>query len=129
MTDFDVFQRINARTSNTPTMTITARGTFNFNKAAYELLGKPDAVILLYARNERTIGLTSAGKDEPNAYLMRHTGSGQTTWTVIVRQFCAWAGIDLSESRRYPLTMGTDGMGRVSLGGPSRVVTSNRKPR
>lgn len=125
MPDFDVFERKYARVSRDPTMTVTVRGTFNLNEPAFELLGKPDAVVLLYDRTERIIGLRPAGQDEPNAYLVRPLGAGHTR-TAVVREFCTWIGADLSEARRYPLEMDGDGLGCVRLSGPFKVVTGNR---
>ena len=108
-------------------LTITVRGTFNLNQAAFELLGKPDAVVLLYARDERTIGLRPAGRDDPDAYLVRPSGTAKSpTMMAVVREFCRWIGADLSESRRYPLTLGDGGLGCVSLNDRSQVVTGNR---
>ena len=51
MVNFEVFERTNARASSDPTLTITVRGTLNLNQAAFEKLGKPEAVALLYDRS------------------------------------------------------------------------------
>ena len=126
MPNFDVFECKNARASRDPTQTITVRGTLNLNKPAFELLGKPQAVVLLYARPERVIGLRPAPKDETNAYLVRPLGAAGSAWTVVAREFCAWIGADLAEARRYALTVGPDGLGCVDLSGPAKVVTGNR---
>jgi hypothetical protein len=126
MPDFAVFERKNARVSRDPSFTITVRGTLNLNKPAFELLGKPQAVVLLYARPERVIGLRPAPKDETNAYLVRPLGAAGSAWTVVAREFCAWIGADLAEARRYALTAGPDGLGCVDLNSPARVVTGSR---
>lgn len=108
-------------------MTVTVRGTLNLNAAAWELLGEPKTVELLYARAERTIGLRPVAQDAPTAYLVRPIGDGRTHM-VSAKSFCAWIGADLSAARRYPLTM-TEGVGCVNLSDPARVVTSNRTQR
>jgi hypothetical protein len=128
MPNFETFERTNARASRSPTLTITVRGTLNLNEPAFELLGKPEAVVLLYARGERTIALRAAARDEPNAYLVRPLGSGRTR-TVIAKEFSAWIGADLSAARRYPLELAPDGLGCVKLDGPAKIVTGNRNRR
>jgi hypothetical protein len=127
MTDFEVFARTHARQARGPTLTVTVRGTLNLNAAAWELLGRPETVELLYARDERTIGLRPVGQDEPTAYLARPIGDGRTRM-VSARSFCEWIGADLSAARRYRFAM-IDGIGCADLNDPAQVVTSNRAKR
>jgi hypothetical protein len=127
MPDFEVFERKNARSSSEPTVTITVRGTLNLNEAAFKLLGKPDAVTLLYARAERTIALHPAEQSEPNAYLVRPLGKTGHSRTVVAREFCAWIEADLSAARRYPLELDGEGKGCARLSGPAKIVTGNRQ--
>lgn len=127
MPDFEVFERTNARASLTPTLTVTVRGTLNLNQAAYGSLGKPEAVVLLYAAEDRVIALRPAGRDEPDAYRVSPLGKSGRSWTVVAREFCAWIKADLSAARRYPLKLDDDGLGCADLSGPAKVVTGNRK--
>jgi hypothetical protein len=129
MPNFETFERKNARVSKYPTLTITVRGTLNLNGPAHALLGKPEAAVLLYARDDRVIGLRPAGRDEQNAYLVRPLGKAGTSWTVVAREFTAWTGADLSAARRYPVEAGPDGICFVRLNGPAKVVTGNRNRR
>jgi hypothetical protein len=129
MPDFETFERQNAKASRDPTLTITVRGTLNLNGPAYALLGKPEAAVLLYARDERVIGLSPASRDEQNAYLVRPLGKTGTSWTVVATEFSAWIGADLSAARRYPVDAGPDGICCVRLDGPVKVVTGNRNRR
>ena len=123
---FDEFQRRYARAASAPTLTVTTRGALNFNEPALVALGKPEAVVLMYARDEAVIGLRPASRDEENAYRISASGKDGTTRTIVAKDFCAWIGADLSEARRYPLTV-EDGIGCVRLRGPVKVVTGNRK--
>ena len=129
MPDFDVFQRTYARVDKEPTLTITVRGTINLNEPAFAALGKPEAVVLLYAREEAVIGLRSAARGAENAYSVGVLGKGGKSRTVVAREFCAWIGADLSAARRYPLTVGADGIGCVNLHGAVRIVTGSRSRR
>ena len=123
MPDFKIFKRTNARAPHGPTLTVTSRGTLNLSRAAWELLGKPQAVTLLYAADERIIGLKPADRDAPNAYLVRVLGKYGRQ--VAARVFCRYIEADLSAARRYPLVL-DDGIGCVDLREPGVVVTSNR---
>jgi hypothetical protein len=125
LTGFEEFQRKYAKASREPTLTVTVRGTLNLNEAARAALGNPEAVVLLYARDEAIIGLRPASRDEPNAYLVGKVGTAGKSQTIVAKDFCAWIGADLSEARRYPLAM-EDGIGCVRLRGPVRIVTGNR---
>lgn len=124
--DFEVFERKYAKASMEPTLTVTIRGTLNLNEAAQAALGNPEAAVLLYARDDAIIGLRPAGRDEPNAYLVGKLGKAGKSQTIVAKDFCAWIGADLSEARRYPMTM-ENGIGCVDLRGPARIVTGNRK--
>jgi len=123
--DFEVFARKYARASREPTLTVTVRGTLNLNEAAQAALGHPEAVVLLYARDEAVIGVRPATRDEPNAYVVGKLGNAGKSRTVVAKDFCAWIEADLSNARRYPMTI-EDGVGCVNLRGPVRIVTGNR---
>lgn len=123
--DFEVFTRKYAKASSEPTLTVTVRGTLNLNEAAFVTLGKPEAVVLLYDRDEAVIGLRPSSREEPNAYLVGRLGNGGKSRTIVCKDFCAWIGADLAEARRYPLAM-EDDVGCVALRGTARVVTGNR---
>ena len=122
---FETFKRRCARAAGTPTLTVTVRGTLNVNEAAFAALGKPEAAVLLYARDEAVIGIRPAGREEENAYRVGRLGKAGKSWTIVAKDFCAWIGIDLGDARRYPLTV-EDGTGCVRLHGPVTVVTGNR---
>lgn len=129
MPDFKEFERTYAKVSAEPTLTVTVRGTLNLNEAAFKTLGKPEAVELLYARDESVIGLRPASREAPNAFRVGPLGKAGKSRTVVAREFCAWIEADLSAARRYPLEVGGDGIGCVRLSGPARIVTGNRNRR
>jgi len=58
-----------------PTITITRGGLFSINRAAYDMLERPDYVALLYDRRNRAIAFKKAGKDDDNAYPVRKQGN------------------------------------------------------
>ena len=119
-----MFKRTNAPRAHGPALTVTTGGTLNLNVAAFELLGQPEAVNLLYARDERIIGLRPARRDELDAYPVRSSRPGRPPM-VSAKAFCEPIGADLTSARRYPLVL-DDGIGRVDLKESGTVVTSNR---
>lgn len=123
---FEEFERKYAKASREPTLTVTVRGTLNLNEPALTALGHPQGVVLMYARNEAIIGLRPASREEPNAYAVNKLGGAEKSRTIVAKDFCAWIGADLTEARRYPMTI-EDGIGCVNLRGPVRIVTGNRK--
>jgi hypothetical protein len=129
MPDFEAFERRNAKASHDPTLTVTVRGTLNLNEPAFTALGKPEAVVLLYAHEDAVIGLRPASRDEPNAYLTGRLGKEGKSRTIVAKDFCAWIGADLSAARRYPLIVDADGISSADLRGPVRIVTGNRQRR
>jgi hypothetical protein len=105
-----------------PAVTITANGLLIFSWDAYELLGKPEAVQLLYDKDQRIIGIRPAGREAENTHRVRL--SGRYTRVVSARAFCRHVGIE-GESRRWPLTM-KDGIGHVDIGQPGVPVIRRR---
>ena len=126
--DFQEFERRYAKASTAPTLTVTVRGTLNLNEAALVALGHPQGMVLMYARDEAIIGLRPATREDPNAYALNRLGGAEKSRTIVAKDFCAWIGADLTEARRYPMTV-EDGIGSVNLRGPVRIVTGNRSPK
>jgi hypothetical protein len=63
--------RWQATTANVPRAAIQTRGTMSLNKAAFQALGSPRAVTLLYDQGARVIGLRTASPDVRHAYPLR----------------------------------------------------------
>ena len=59
------------RTPDGPFVTMTERGVITFSVPAYDLLGSPEAVKLLYDEAERIVGFWPAKKADWNAYGLR----------------------------------------------------------
>lgn len=123
-TDFEIYRRQRAPRNGGATVTISHYGAIHFSEQAYELLGKPEAVVLLYRRGERVIGFRPAVRGEDAAYDCRLGGkSAKHTRTVSGLAFCRHIGLT-GPSRRWPLVM-EDGIGTVDLKQPGTPVTRN----
>ncbi len=104
---FERFDKRKASASQSPFVTLQRRGPISLNQAAFEELGKPEAVELLYAREERVIGLKPTSLKQPYAFPVRPQGSrGRAgNYTVAGQAFTKNYGIDTSVARRYAAEM------------------------
>ena len=71
--NFEKFRRYKVTEGDEPFVSLHKRGIFAFNRNAYEKLGEPEAVEILYAPNENIIGFQAAKKSSPDAYVVRHS--------------------------------------------------------
>ena len=123
MPNFEEFDRKQAGNPQVPSVTLTSRGAISFSFSAWELIGSPEAVKLLYDPDERIAAFKPAKKGERNAYVIRENRSVRT---VMATAFCAHIGVkDSGESRRWPLYV-EDGIGCIDLKQPGDLVTSGR---
>jgi len=122
---FEVFDKRASTSSKTPMVTIQKGGHFSLNKAAYEAVGAPDTMELLYDRDEKLIGFQPAAPTSPRAYPVKMLGANATGRLVAGQAFCKYYDIDASVARRYEVRM-SDGILVLDLKGESNVVTGPR---
>ncbi len=128
---FEVFTRRLAPLGKTPSFTIQKRGTLSLNRSAYALLGEPEAVELLYDRDNSVVGMRPVGSDGPHAYpfrpLSKPRADDEDRGPVVVAgtAFTQYYGIDTTVSRRWVPEM-HDGVLCVDLKQEGTVATSNR---
>jgi HSP20 family molecular chaperone IbpA len=72
MRNFEKFRRAKVTSGETPIVAIHQRGLFAMNQLAFEALGEPKAVGLLFDRDNQVIGLEAAERDNPDSYVVRH---------------------------------------------------------
>ncbi len=122
---FEVFDKKSATSSKTPMVTIQKGGPFSLNKAAYDAMGAPEYVELLYDRDEKLIGFRPASLDNPRAYQVTTQGTRSTGRQVPGRAFAKFYDLDVTVARRYPVEM-RDGILVLDLKGDSVDVTGPR---
>jgi hypothetical protein len=122
---FEVFDKRAAGVSKHPYVTIQRKGPFSFNRAAYELLGKPEAVELLYDREQERVGFRPTSPERPQAFPMRPMGKNSATFMVAGQAFSRHYGLDTSIARRYPVRLEDDIL-VLDLRGDSVEVTGPR---
>ena len=121
---FEEFDKRAATASKSPFVTIQRKGPFSFNKAAYELMGKPEAVTLLYDNEEKLIGFKPVPISNPRAFPMRPQ-QNEVTFVVTGQAFTKHYNIDTSTARRYAVEM-RDGLLVLDLKSESTDVTGPR---
>ena len=71
MTNFESFDRRMLSSKSDPHVTVHKRGTLSLNRPAYDALGSPGSVELLYDRLAQVVGLRPVAHDAPNAIHVR----------------------------------------------------------
>lgn len=104
MPEFEVFTRRATPLSKGPFVTIQRKGILSLNLDAFEALGKPEAVELVYDRSERVMGFRPVSPDVPHAYRPRKQGAS-SSFLVAGQAFTRYYGIVTDTARRYPATM------------------------
>lgn len=129
MPDFEVFTRRMVPMTKQPSVTIQKRGLISLNRSAQVALGEPEAIELLYDREQKIVGIRPVDPKEPHAYPLRAQG-GKTDGTYLIAgtAFTKYYGISTEISRRFVAEM-QDGVLCIDLNKDSTIVTSNRNSR
>ena len=110
--DFERFDQRHIAIAGSPFVTIQRGGrVMTINRVAYEMLGSPAAVELLYSQKNRAIGLREVSKKEPFAFPLRpqgRKGVQPSNYLVAVQAFTKHYGLDTSVAMRYPVEMQED---------------------
>lgn len=123
---FETFKRQRAPVTDQPAITIQKRGSISINPPAYEALGRPEHVELLYDREQQLIGIRKVAADVPHAYVVRPLGKSETTHLVSGTAFMAWYGIETETARRWNARPEGEDMLVIDLKEPGIEVTGNR---
>lgn len=100
---FEKFRRYKVTEGDDPIVSIHVRGIFALNKNAYDKLGEPEAIEMMYASEDRIIGFSAAPKSSPDSYAVRH--NTKTAFQVEGRAFLNYYGISDDAGRRYVAEM------------------------
>lgn len=133
MPRWEVFDKRATPATPEPMVTIQKDALISFNRAAYEALGEPEAVELLYDRTDKIIGMRPTNKHSKHAYTVRKQGSS-SSYLVSGRAFISHYRIDLGNtSRRYEAQMFGNVLGidlnRESIEVHGRGATARSKVR
>jgi hypothetical protein len=107
--DFERFDKRHIAIPGSPFATIQRGGrVMTINRVAYEMLGGPEAVELLYSKQNRVIGVRQVSPKEPYAFPLRaqgRSGKEPSNYLVAIQAFTKHYGIDTSVAMRYPVEM------------------------
>jgi hypothetical protein len=127
MPQFEVFHKWSAPVTKTPTVTIQVRGMVSLSRPAYDMLGEPKAVELLFDRTERVMGLRAVDPSADDSYPVRPGKSrAGSTFYVSATAFCKFYDIETLSARRYVATLLDDAILCVDLRQSPLEVSSNR---
>lgn len=98
---FETFKKNDMPSVGKPAITIQKRGALSLNPAAFEALGSPSHVELLYDRDERLVGIRRAEEATPHAYAVRGVGKNAATRVVSGKAFLSYYGIPRGVARRW----------------------------
>src|SRR5258708_3113221 len=125
MPNFTEFPREDSRSSrDEPMFTLQARGLVSLNHAAFQALGEPVAVALLYDADEGIVAMRKVPKTHQNAYAVRKQRQSQS-YLVGAQGFTTHYRIPTQTARRFP---GHDyGDGRWGFSLREGVAVQNRR--
>ena len=83
-----------------PRIGLQNRGNFSLNHAAYQLMGEPALIALLYDEEGRRIGFQPTNKDDASAYPVRKQKAAQS-YIVSGRAFCRYYRITFGDGVQY----------------------------
>lgn len=110
--EFERFDKRQTPIAGSPFVTIQRGGrVMTINRVAHEMVGSPEAVELLFNKENRVIGVRQVSKTEPYAFPLRgqgRKGSQPSNYLVAVQAFTKHYDIDTSAAKRYPAEMQED---------------------
>jgi hypothetical protein len=85
-----------------PSIGISRRGELNLNRAAYERLGSPERVEVLFDRVEKLIGLRAVKRGKDEGYSVYQGGS---FWRISAKPLARLFGLGGRPARRYSVVL------------------------
>jgi hypothetical protein len=122
---FETFKRQRVPIGGQPAVTFQRRGTVSLNRAAYDALGEPTTVELLFDRERKLMALNKVATDTAHAYPVRPFGKGNT-FLVSGKAFMKFYGIEIGPARRWIGKPEPDGLLVVDLNEDPLEIAGNR---
>ena len=124
--EFETFTKRAKRILGEPAMTIQKGGGLSFNRAAFDALGAPKAVELLYDQKRQIIGVRPVDPGVSHSYNVQGNRGGSTSdkgFIISGKAFTAYYDIPANSPRRWKAYM-LNGVLCVDLSGPFIEVSS-----
>jgi len=90
-------------------VTIRSTGKIFFNKRAWEALGSPDGVALMYDSRQKVIGVRPSALNRRETYFLRKKHRRFNGWEIAARNFCRRFKILPSETYAFTNVESIDG--------------------
>ena len=110
MPNWELYSTQGRNATSEPVVSLHRTGSLALNKAAYEALGQPKAVQLLFDREEQIAGLRPVEPGAPDSYVVRKQDRS-STYLVAGKTFTTYYKIDIGATRRYNAQMYYDVLG------------------
>jgi hypothetical protein len=124
---FERFEKRARPVTKEATVTLQRSGAVSFNRAAWEAMGEPEAVELLFDADTRRVGIQATDESAQYAYSLHGGAKRQkNSYLISGKAFVQYYDIDISRSIRRIATV-EDGMLIIALDDPGIEVTSNRR--
>lgn len=124
--NFEEFTLRNTPISNkVMRVSLHKKGNFSLNKAAYEALGSPQAVTLLFDREKKVVGFKPVEPEVRHAYRVRSQNNSQS-YLIGAISFCKYYDIDASKTRMFEPEL-SDGLLVLEL--DKAINVAQRAPR
>lgn len=128
---FDWFEGRSRGARSFATCSVTRSGSMTLNSAAVEVLEKPRAVRLGYRVQGRLIAIRGCATDERGAFRLRPSvradGTQTGSFSIFVRGFLNYHGVDLDENHTYRLQEVSAGVFSLSLDDPLPRARSRQR--
>jgi hypothetical protein len=120
--------RPNGGDRDQPMVTLSRRNVLTMNKAAYEALGSPATVKLMYEEDRRMIGIMPHDERRANAFPVKQcSGKASNSRRIYLHPFCTHNGIDIRRTLLFnEIDIDRVGMMRLEL---NRTVTIGKAAR
>lgn len=106
-------------------VSLNGRGHFHLNQKAVNELGDPEAVVLMFERSSRLIGLKPCAADVEHSYELKRQGSSNNYY-LRAKSFCNYYSINVGDSVVFNDVRIENGMIVLSLDNVTEVVRRAR---
>ena len=100
MPEWEVFRRRSHGSGREPQVTIQRGGMFSYNQAAFEAMGSPEAVELLFSPRQKLVAFRGVEAGAVDGYQVRK-GKGQTGYLVSGSAFLKYNGVRSEAAMRF----------------------------
>lgn len=106
-------------------VSLNSRGQFLLNQKVVDSLGSPEAVVFLYDRTSRNIGIKPSIPDIEHSYLLKRQGNSQS-YCISAKSFCNYYDIDIGDTVVFNDVRAEDGFLILSLNNVTEHVRRAR---